>query len=127
MIMDVLDITEPLEHIRKSRPGDFKVVEYKLKNKGDFDLIDFTLDVYTIKKVGYDKTNEPIFHKTTKNYAKVINSPKIIEPGKTEIIKVEIDVPSVYKETVKNEAGKSVRTPFRVHFGVHALEDITEL
>jgi len=40
---------------------------------------------------------------------------------------VQLDIPSGYKETVKTAEGKSVRTPFRVHFGVYALEDIREI
>lgn len=127
MIEDTLQIIEPLEVLRKSRPGSIKVVEYKIKNIGDFDLISLDLDVYTIKKVGYDKSNEPIFRKTSKNYAEVVDTPKIIRPGKTEIVKVQIDVPPTYRETVKTAEGKSIRTPFRVHFGVHALEDIKEI
>ncbi len=128
MIIDTLDITEPSEQIRKSKPGDVKTVEYKVKNKGDFDLVEFDFDVYTVKKVGEDnKTKEPIYRKTSKNYAEVVSSPKVIQPGKTEIVKVKVDIPTVYKETVKRDDGKTVRTPFRVQFGVYALEDIKEL
>lgn len=128
MIIDTIDIIEPVNMIRKSKTGNTNILDYTLKNKGDFDLIDFSFDVYTVKKVGTDeKTKEDIFEKTSKNYSEILNIPDVIHPTKSEVVKVKIDIPAIYKETVKTDKGKSRRTPFRLHFGVHALEDIIEI
>ena len=102
--------------------GCSKIVEYTVTNKSDFKIKELTFDVETILK---DRDGAIV--KTVEKYAKIISSPKVIYPGKTAVVKVDVTVPEDYNEQVTKDDGDKIKAPFRIKLKASGLEFIEEI
>ena len=119
--MDNLKIIEPSKGDLDFIIGDTKIIKYTITNTSDFKMKDLSFDVETLLKDSKE------IKKTVNEYAKVVGSPKVIYPGKTAVVKVEIKIPEDYNETITKEDGEKIRAPFRIKLKAKGLEFIEEI
>lgn len=101
--------------------GQTKELVYKIQNTGYHSIVNFDFTAFT-----YIKSKEQGDINTKKNYATVGDVPDRILPHSEVKVKVKIDIPDDYNETIKYE-GHNVKYPFRVARKVVGVEEIAEL
>jgi len=101
--------------------GQTKTLVYKIQNTGYHSIVNFDFTAFT-----YIKSKEQGDLATKKNYATVGEIPDRIAPHTEVKVKVKIDIPANYSETIKYE-GHTIKYPFRIARKVVGIESIEEL
>jgi len=101
--------------------GQTKELVYKIQNTGYHSIVNFDFTAFT-----YIKSKEQGDLATKKNYATVGEIPDRIAPHSEVKIKVKVDIPDNYNETIKYE-GHTIKYPFRIARKVVGIESIEEL
>jgi len=101
--------------------GTEKILTYKLQNTGYHSIINLDFEAFT-----YIKSKSQGDLSTKKNYAEVGKVPDRIAPHSEVNIKVKVNIPQNYNETIKYE-GHDVKYPFRIARKVVGIESIEEL
>ena len=124
--MDLNNITiiEPNSKEMAFMIGSTKSLTYNIKNNGEFKIKELELTVYTVKNRG--EAENPDYVDTAKNYAKLVESPLILLPYETKNVKIKVEIPTDYNETITKDKRKR-RVPFYIKFKVRGLEHIEEL
>ena len=119
-----IQILEPKSQDMSFFIGSTNRITYYIKNNGEFKIKDLKLDTFTVKNTGSEE--KPEYVNTEKNYARIVDYPNILMPYETKEIKVAVNVPPDYNETVYKNKEKH-KVPFYVKFKVHGIEHIEEL
>jgi len=120
-VMDDLLLFDPPDSDLDLWKGESKILVYKIKNPSYHVIknLDFTANTYIHSKEQGDLS-------TKVNYAKVLGVPDTILPNETVEIKVKVDIPDNYNETIKYE-GHEIEYPFRLAIKTKAIKAIREL
>ena len=119
--MNKLKIIEPDMSALDFIIGDSKTIEYTVTNESDFKIKDLTFNIETVLK------DRGEIRKTSEEYAKITSKPKVIYPGKTAIVKVEVIIPEDYDEQITKDDGDKIKAPFRLKLQASGLEYIEEI
>jgi hypothetical protein len=101
--------------------GESRIVKYKVINESDFQMKDLEFNIETVLK------DQKEIKKTVNDYAKIVESPDIIYPGVPDYVKVLVNIPKNYNETVTKADGSTVVAPFRLRLKGKGLEFIEEI
>lgn len=119
-----IQILEPKSQDMSFFIGSTNKITYHIKNNGEFKIKDLELSTFTVKNKGSEE--KPEYVNTEKNYAQIVTHPKILMPYETKEIRVVVNVPPDYSETVYKDK-ESHKVPFYVKFKIHGIEHIEEL
>jgi len=117
----LIKIYEPSEEEMTFLVGETKILDYKVRSVSDFKVKDLIFSVETLIKDGKN------IRKTDEEYVKIISTPKILYPGREGIVKIEVKLPTVYKEYITKEDGNKSKQPFRIKLHVKGIEHIEEI
>jgi len=119
--MDSLIVDEPPSIDWNIYRGETKTLTYKLRNTSYHVIknVTFTAQTYIHSKEQGDLS-------TKMNYAQVGKVPDKINPKSEIEIKIKIEIPQNYSETIKYE-GKTIEYPFRVATKAVGIKSIQEL
>lgn len=116
-----LVVVEPKDKDAEFWKGQKKTVVYELHNKGVHELAEFEIKAKTVINLGENKRAN-----TKKNYIVDLSYPDRIKGGETKQLKVKIDIPFNYSETV-NKEGRIIEYPFRIDLHIGSVEHIKEI
>lgn len=119
---EIIKIIEPSKEDMTFLVGETKTLQYVIRSISDFKIkdLDFTLETLI-------KEPEGAIRKTKYEYAHITKAPKIIYPGKDQIVEISVSLPIEYKEYITKEDGNKAKQPFRIKLHATGIEHIEEI